>query len=651
MHDDLSRRGLLRIAGMTAASAALASGCSLLSTAPTKKKGPTAGAAGAKEAPALAAQVEAGKLPPLPQRLPAKPMVVEPLSEKGQYGGILRYGTIDRGWAANTYLTWTSLVEWTPTTPPEPGPALAESWEIENDGRVFVFHLREGLKWSDGKPFTTDDLMFAYNDVFLNEELNPVFPAFLSSAGKPAKFVQVDKQTLRMEFEVPNGLLLRMLCFQGMSHDLLHPAHYMKQFHKKYASPADLKAAMKKYSAATWMDLYAGRHDIWLNAAFPVLAPWKISQPLTSAGTTARVERNPYYWKVDPDGRQLPYIDGAVFTVLTEETLGLRAASGDLDLDLGGVNVKSRPLLLQREESEPYKVLRYTPDGYFYAVNLNQSHPDPVLRKLFSDVQFRAGLSHSINRQEMNDALLAGQGTMKHPCAQPEDPYFIEGMGERYTAFDLAKANEYLDDAGLTRRGSNGFRLRPDGKPMKLVATTFGEEQIAVLEYVKRYFAKAGIDLALRVISRTLWYEQIPQGDFDICGYPTAGYLWDIDALWYVPTNGYTYWCPKFGQWYSDPNGKFSEKPTGEIRQLQVLFDDLQREVDDQARLELGQDILELHDKNVWIIGTIRPPFIPVTVNEDLRNIPPEGVVTFRGNGEAVMNMPQVFYANPDKHA
>lgn len=654
MHDDLSRRALLRITGMTAASAALASGCSFLQTAPTKKKGPGAGASDAKEAPALAAQVKAGKLPPLAERLPAKPMMLEPLNEKGQYGGILQYGAIDRNFAANTYLTWTSLVEWTPTVPPEPGPALAESWEVENEGRAFVFHLRKGLKWSDGEPFTTDDLMFAYHDVWSNKEINPIFPSWLSGGGKPPKFIQVDKQTLRVEYEIPNGLLLRNLCFQGVAHDLLHPAHYLKQFHQKYVSAAELEQKMKKYGSATWMDLYAGRHDIWLNADFPVLAPWKIVQPLTSAGNTARVERNPYYWKVDPEGRQLPYIDGAVFTILTSETLGLRASSGRIDLEFGDVDTASLPLLLQKEESEPYKVLRWTPDGSFAAINLNASHPDPVLRKLFADVQFRAGLSHSINRPEMNDALLAGQGTMTHPCAQPEDTYFIKGMGERYTEFDLVKANEYLDGAGLTKRGSDGFRLRPDGKRMKLVATTFdtggGVPMVTALEYAKRYFAKAGIDLAIRMISRTLWYQQIPQGDYDIAGYPTAGYLWDIDALWYVPTNGLTYWAPKYGQWYSDPNGKFSMKPDGDIRRLQILFDELQRTVDDKGRLQLGQEILKLHDKNVWIIGTVRPPFIPVTISEDLRNIPEKGIVSFRANGEAAMNMPQVFFVNADKH-
>ncbi len=655
MASNFSRRDLMKVGGGALVGGTMLSACSFLSTDPKKKAGPSKAASGAKEAPMLAEQVKAGKLSPLAERIPKKPMVVKPLQGPGVYGGMLQRAQIDRNFSSNQYMTWASLVEWTPTTPPEPGPGLAESWEIEDGGKAYVFHLRDGLKWSDGEPFTTDDLMFVYENVYTNPEHYPVFPTWLTAGGKPAKFVQVDKQTIRFEFAAPHGLLLKYLCFMGASGDLLHPRHYLKQFHPRFVDKTKLAALLKEYKVATWQDLYGNRRSIWLNPDYPVLGPWRVTKPISGSGNTATVERNPYYWKVDPDGRQLPYIDGAVFTVLPGETLGLRASNGQLDLAAWDIQSAVIPLLIENEEAKPYKVLRWTPDGMFSAVNLNQSHPDPVLRRLFQNVEFRAGLSHAINRQEMNDALLAGQGIMTHPCAQPEDPYFVKGMGERFTEFDLDKANEYLDSAGLTRRGSDGRRLRPDGRPLKLIATTFevgvGVAMVDVLEYVRRYWAKVGITMSIKNISNTLWYQQIPQGNYDIAGYPPAGYLWDIDSLWYVPTSGLTYWAPKYGNWYGDPKGKFSMKPEGEIRQLQVLYDELKQTADDQARLQIGQEVLKLHDKNVWIIGTVKPPFTPVVVSEDLGNVREKAVASFRTHYEAAMDLSQLYFKNPDRHS
>ncbi|WP_460666476.1 ABC transporter substrate-binding protein [Kribbella swartbergensis] len=637
---------------------AVLSACSFLETDPAKKgRGtPPAGAnlKGAKESPMLAERVKAGKLPPLEQRIPKNPMVVKPLTEPGVYGGTLQRAQVDRNFSSNQYMTWAGLVEWTATVPAEVGPGLAHKWEVLDDGRTYVFHLREGLKWSDGHPFTTDDLMYTYNDIYLNKEINPVFPTWLTSGGKPVKFVQVDELTIRFEFETPHSLLLKFLCFMGTANSLLHPSHYMRKVHPNHAEKAALQAEMKKAKVTTWQDLYDQRRNIWTNADYPVLGPWMMERPV-AGGTAATIVRNPYYWKVDEQGRQLPYIDRAVFTILPAEPLGLRAANGQIDLATWDIPSAVIPQLMQNEESKPYKVLRWTPDGLFSSVNLNQSHPDPVLRALFGKIDFRAGLSHAINRDEINQALLAGQGRIQHPCAQPEDPYFEEGMGQRFIEFDVAKANEYLDKAGLTARDGKGMRLRPDGKPMKLIATTFqigvGVENVDMLEYVKRHWAEVGIDMAIKNISPTLWYSSVPQGKNDILAYPPAGYLWDIDSLWYVPTNGLTYWAPRYGNWYGDPNGQFSAKPEGDIRQLQVLYDQLLQAPNEEKRLELGRQILRLHDKNVWIIGTVQPPFWPVVVSEDLANVPERGLASFRTHYEASMNLSQIFFRHPDQHA
>lgn len=660
---NLSRRDLMRAGGFAAGGAALSaiSGCGFFSTEPKKDTGPVAGE-DAKESLMLTEQVKAGKLPPLKQRLPENPLVVQPQSEVGRFGGTAQRGQIDPNADGMQYIGFASLVEWSPTTPPRPSPALAESWDVEDEGRTYVFHLRKGVKWSDGEPFTTDDLMYVYEHVFLNETLSPVFPVWLSTNGTPGRFVQVDEHTLRIEFADPHGLLLEYMCFCGTWNNgglqyTLQPKHYMSQFHEDIAGKDEVKAMVKEAKNDSWADFYLEKRDHWKNPELPVLSPWKIERPSGTSGNTAEAVRNPYYWKVDPDGRQLPYIDRAMFTFLDGETLGLRAAAGDIDMAAWDLSFQSSPLLIENQKDNGYRFLRWKPDGLFHAVYLNMSHPDPVLRELFNDINFRAGFSHAINRSEIRDALFAGQGRIAHPCAQPEDPYFIDGMGQRFIEFDVDKANDYLDKAGLTKRDSEGMRLRPDGKPMKLLAQTFdigvGVPMIDVLEFVSRFLGQVGIDMEPKQISSTLWYDgngDVATGEFDILGYVPAGYLWDIDSLWYVPTNGLTYWAPKYGIWYGDKGSEFAMEPKGEIRQTQLLYDQLQAEADRDARIRVGQEILKLHDENVWIIGTVQSPFAPVVVSEDLGNVREDAVASYRTGYEMAMDPAQLYFRNPEEH-
>ncbi|MGH3489714.1 MAG: ABC transporter substrate-binding protein [Actinopolymorphaceae bacterium] len=651
----LDRRDLLRWTSGTLAGTALLSGCDLLSTDPggrdgqSGKGGDTAG----EEAPMLASLVKQGKLPPVAKRLPETPAVVTPLEGIGRYGGTIRMATTLAPSSRFMIVSREGLVEW------EPGkttvvPGLAESWDVAEGGKVYTFHLRKGARWSDGTPFTADDIMFYYDAVLSNEELTPAFPTWLTVNGKPGTIAKVDDHTFTVSFAAPHGLLLRQLAFRGAFQGaMLLPKHYLSQFHPDHASKDALEAKAKDAGFDGWVDYFVDRNSPATNTDRPVMAPWKV---ITSKGGTTRAvaERNPYYWKVDTSGNQLPYVDRLVEEVLEPEVITLRAIGGDIDLQFESVPIGDLPLLADSAEKGGYRVLRWASDAPWIAMYMNQSTKDDVLRDLMQDIDFRAGLSHAIDRDEINKILYGGAGGTRQPCGVPEDDYYVEGTGGRFVDYDVAKANSLLDKVGLDERDGQGFRLRPDGEPLELLITTFTYEYggsapaTDAYELVKQHWRKVGIKAEFEKIDRTLWSERVTGNAVDIPGYTVAGILWDVDPVWYVPTSAFTYWAPAYGQWY-ETGGKDGTEPPEQFRALQRLYDQMVTEIDDQARIELGKQILAAHDENVWMIGTVTTPFTPLIVNSDLMNVLEDAVLSYRLQFTATTGMEQLAYRNPQE--
>lgn len=650
----VDRRGLLRAGGAGLVAVGLAS-CDLLATDPAAERDDengSGGANGAKEAPELHSQVAAGELPPLLDRLPEEPMVVEPVDQVGRYGGTLRRSETSMENPRNVYFVGrSSLAEWS-LEDIEPVPALAKSWDASADGSVYTFALREGTKWSDGTPFTADDLMFFYEAVLSNEELTPAAPTWLLSGDTPVEFVKVDEFTIELRFAEPNALLLRFLSFASNGLSILTPKHYLEKFHPDYASKAEVDAMVAEAGFESWVDFFLNKNDRWLNPDLPVLGAWKIDQPVEASGTRAVMVRNPYYWKVDTDGNQLPYIDQVIVTGADSETLTLQATNGEIDLQTSYISVNDMPVLSKSEESGGYRLLRWISGSgpYLYT---NQCHADLVMRELMQDVRFRQALSHAINRDEMNQVFYGGLGKTVQSVALPEDPYFVEGSGNNFIEYDADQANQLLDELGLDQRDDDGFRLRADGERLRLNISTFafetGVESVDAYNLVKGYWEEVGIRCTVDNMDGSLWRERMYVGNYDIGGYDMGRYMWDIDPLWYVPTSEATYWAPLFGSWYAT-RGAEGEEPPAFIRQIQDIYDELKATVDEEQRIALGQEIQSLHDENVWVIGTVTAPFQPVVVSADMINIKEEAVADYRTGLVAITWPEQVSYQNPQDH-
>lgn len=215
------------------------------------------------EAPMLAQLVKEGKLPPVEQRLPEEPLVYKPVHEIGKYGGTWRAGFTGPADGQNIdRIVHDHLIYWD-TAVTKVVPHIAKGWDISDGGRTFTFYLRKGMKWSDGAPFTADDIMFWYEDMYLNEELNPIKAAWMSAGGKPGVVEKVDDYTVRFRFEVPYYTFLETVASLevaghftrgGEAMGLFAPKHYMKQFHPKYTDRAELERKAKEAKFDNWVN-------------------------------------------------------------------------------------------------------------------------------------------------------------------------------------------------------------------------------------------------------------------------------------------------------------------------------------------------------------------------------------------------------------
>ena len=604
------------------------------------------------EAPMLAERVAAGELPTVEDRLPTNPMVVEPVDQIGRYGGTLRRactGPADgQCWLT---ISRASLIEWAPGAA-EPLPALAESWDVSEDGSTYTFHLREGLKWSDGQPHTADDWLFYYEAILQNDELSPSFPTWLVVAGEPVVISKIDDTTVEFKFAGPYSLLPSLLAFRGR--DIFTPAHYLSQFHPDYADADELQALVEEGGFENWVQLFQSK---WVNGEFlnpdlPVMRAWKVTQAFPADRMIA--ERNPYYWKVDGEGNQLPYIDFIHADLLSDaQVITLRAASGGIDFQYRHMAFSNAALLIDGQEEGNYRVLRWTPGGGWFALYMNQSHKDPAIRELMQNPDFRQAMSVAIDRDEMNQLLYNGIGTPEQVTASVLDPYHIPGAGQRWLEYDPDLANELLDGIGLDQRDPAGFRLRPDGERLRLSILTYPFETGAssgdAYELVVKYWQAVGVDASMDLVERSLWTTRITAGDSDVGGYTSAGTLWEIDPLWFALTANTSYMAPLYGLWYQT-GGAEGEEPPPQLRRLQQAYDELKVTIDPDARLALGQEIIRAHDENNWIIGTVKLPFQPVVVSNDLVNVVVDGVASYRLLHEGQTWFEQLAFINPEDH-
>jgi ABC-type transport system substrate-binding protein len=634
-HAEPSRRRVLRTAGVGVLASLSLTACDLLSTDPTSDKEKSGGDAESRlpEAPMLTRQVKAGKLPPLDERMPKKPIVVDPIESAGSYGGTWNtcMGNPDAAFIY-TAIAYEGLVRWNRGWT-EVIPNLAESWETSPDGREYTFRLVEGTKWSDGTPCTADDIVFAYDDVVSEPTLFPAFPEWLTAGGRPAKVEKVDDLTVRFTFPEPKGVFLQHLASASGNVLTAYPKAYFSEFHPKHNR--DVAALAKKEGHSRWSELFlakggTGMTDIawWQNPDVPTLGAWKTTVPL--AGNLRLVaERNPYYFKTDPQGSQLPYIDKVVVHVIADpEVAVLQTTEGRYSLvpDEFAV-VRDKPVIAAGRKKGGYHFID-VPQSNMNAATFvfNLAHKDPNMRKVFQNKDFRIGLSYALNRQEIIDTVLQRQGDPWQTSPLRGSKFFDERFAKQYTEYDVDKANDHLDRAGYTRRDGNGFRMRPDGERLAFtLQVRLGtiSTWVDIAELAKQYWEKVGVDVRVQTGASELVIGRVEANQHDAVmddGYPGLDDVL-LDPVWYFPSHAGCQWAVPWGTWYASM-GKEGEEPPPAIRRQMELYDQVKATPDTARQDDLFRQIIAIARDEFVLIGTALPIGGYSVVKNNLHNVP-----------------------------
>jgi peptide/nickel transport system substrate-binding protein len=595
-----------------------------------------------KEAPMLADQVRQGRLPAVGQRLPQNPRVIKGLEGNGVHGGTWRRaynGLSDR--VGPGKLREEYMIEWDApdTSTLRIVPNIVEKWEQNADASEYTFYLRRGIKWSDGKEVTTEDVRFYFEDMagvadIIPAPNSPGLRQRVNDDWVMAQLSVIDPYTFSVRYAVPNPLLPIVMAKTGAggfnNTTWLAPSHYLRQFHPKYANVDELNRQAAARNLPGWPALWGtggnleGPAVFWfVNTDVPVINPFKTTVP--APGDPHVMERNPYYWQVDSDGNQLPYVDRVEHSLFeNQEVLNLWVAQGRIDMQMRHISAGNYTFYKENEARGGYRVLNWRAAStgcYFPNINC----PDKVLAQMWETPAVREALNVAINRQEINEVVWNGLGKPRQASPVAGSPEYDPEFETRWAQYDPAHANALLDSVGLAR-GADGIRRLPDGRPFEFVVEhTSGPGEAAndQHEFVRRYWEAIGLKATMRYAERSLYEQHVHNGEVDM------GY-WGFDRLSVIKADPGRWtgqiddgpWAPTYGHWYTQSPWKQEEPPPDHpIRRMWALWDATQVEPDEARRNATFQELLNIHKAAPYVVGVVGETVAPMIASQRFRNV------------------------------
>jgi len=572
-------------------------------------------------------------LPALEDRLPEEPLVVAPYESIGTYGGRLRFASVAPEAGNSEFLSAraVNLVRFSDDLQTIV-PNVAKSFEWNADYTELVMTMRKGHKWSDGQPFTAEDVAFWYNDVQLNTDLHPTVPSTWVYGGEPMQVEAVDEVTVKFTFAAPAPGFLTLAATTYIQ--MYEPKHFLEQFHIAYNPEADALAIAAGYEG--WVQYFGSWQNDWQDFVHHLtdlgyMPPKLESHLLVVENPEFQLfVANPYYFKVDTTGQQLPYTDEQHQSYAPDpELIDLKVINGELEQKAQGLRLASLPIYQQNQDAGNYNITMPpgADQGRMYAFNC--THKDPVLATLFSDNRWNEAMSLALNREEINTTLNFGlsapvQALPVHPSVSFAKPEWYEYMID----YDPDQSNALLDDLGLVK-GADGFRTRADGDPLVInlvYAPQFGD--VALHELAKEYWGAVGIKVELREVSSEAYRTLAANNDHDVAittsGTSTEAPLYANPFRLYPPFGDAALEPICGGPWaeWHATNGASGTEPPADVATLWDLTDEWKSTSPDDPRYaELGQQIVEIHRAHFFLIGIVSSTPAITIVSRNLANV------------------------------
>jgi peptide/nickel transport system substrate-binding protein len=599
------------------------------------------------EAPALEALVASGSLPPVDERLPVSPLVLQPINSIGKYGGRIRSfsGWLGGFWEESQY--GHSALRWI-----DDGmgiaPGMCDTWETNADNTVWTLHIRQGLKWSDGEPCTVEDVLYWWNDLVLNPDHGDQPPDFGTAGGKLAKFEKVDDYTLRISYVEPAPLTAKRLAMwvnSAIGPRWIAPKHYLEQFNPKY------NTAVTSFEEHDQKILFRQNPDC------PALTPWVCGA--FSPAESITWNRNPYYYAVDTEGNQLPYIDGVDEIEMTDREVQLvNVQQGSVDFQhFHGFAVSDIGTLKDREAAGNYEVRLWdsgsgTGQMYFW----NYDVKDDKKRELYRDPKFKQAMSFAIDRPTIQRIVYYNTGILTTGTMSPKAIEFnfnaeaqsrYEKYRTAYVAFDPDKAKALLDEIGVVDVNGDGLREYADGTKLDVrvdIASDAGKEALDVLQIVEQNWKEIGLNMIINQIPPAEFGPSWRNGELEFRTNWEVGDGPDhlLYPSWVVP-NEAERWAPLSGNmlvvqgtdadgtqcemdpWSRTPPRWCTDDPQyagTPVARLHEIYERAKVEVDDMKRHAMVWEMLDIHHENLFYMGTVANYPRIIIVSKNLDNVP-----------------------------
>jgi peptide/nickel transport system substrate-binding protein len=641
----VSRREFLKVSAVAAAGM-LVGACAKTPTeapAATPKVGATTAPPmpeAAKEAPMLADKVKSGALPSVDQRLPAEPMLLEPVDELGQYGGTLMYmttGALPGNFVLMDYDE--NFLKYSREGTTAQRPNLLTSYEWNDDATECVLNWRKGIKWSDGEPLTANDWVWYWENMVLDENVGVPPPTGSHVRGEKMILEKIDDYTLKCTFSGPNPLFLPVITRGGGDRGTCYqvlPAHFMEQFHYKFNS------ALSSTDVADLRDRLYNRYQY---ADMPHFGPWVVS--VVTEGEKVAADRNPYYWKVDPEGNQLPYLDVLEARVAASvELIITKTIAGEIDFQWG-ITIKDWSLITENKakgdyHTELWSTINTVDTGilfhYCYDDPSFTAYPDGLLWQR----NFRRAMSLAIDRDRVNDIVYLGLGVpraLAMPAAgaeyaSPRGQEVLKAWETQDIEHDPETAKDLLDEIGVVDVDGDGYREKPDGSKLELVidVDVGNANHVKTFELVQEDYKQVGLNLVLNVIDGAILSDRANecQSMLRVRGGGASG-LVAAPAHWapIEDAGEYTIGGRPLGLYYQTGGKEGMQAPPGSyFEKLQQAYAKAVVIADEEKRNDAILDGYQIHiDEGPIQIGVVQLPSDMIVIKNNLHNVPKVGIV------------------------